>query len=230
MIIKTILISILLLNFIHCFAGEANLYNFDWIEKNEKVYIIQNKEFIKTKRVGLDLGFMQSDSSPFQSTRGVSAAIVYYFSEEYSIDLTYVQYLNSDNEDLDNLIDANNTKPLIRKINSAKLFHFNWIPFYGKINVFDKIFFLDAGLGFGFGKFSTQGNYKTFLIPNKKVEYVSEDDTGGSFKLFGKFHVSRRFNVTFDYGLKVVQTIKSPDQQKSLLYYNDLGLSFGVLF
>lgn len=213
-------------------AAENSLYDFKWLDEGEKVYVIQNKEHIKARSFAFDLSFIDSNSSPYQDSTGISAALVYYMSETWSIDLTYKQYQNSDSADLKNLLTAytNEVKPLIRRVDAAKLIHLNWIPFYGKINTFNKIFFFDWGLGFGIGQFDTAGNYQTFLVKNLSITFVEEVDTGFNFRSFVKFYTGEHLTLGFEYNLTGVQTILKQDESKEILYFNDIIASIGYLF
>lgn len=227
-----LLCLVLFLFNIQAFASNEGLYNFKWLDEDEKVYVIQNKEFVKDNTFGFDLSIIDSSSSPYQDTVGLSLGLVYYISDNYSLDFTYKQYSNSDSSDLKNLLSAydSEVKPIIRKIDSAMLFHFNWIPFYGKINIFDQILFFDWGLGIGFGQFQTQGNYKTFLVKNKTITFEQETDTGFNLKSYFKFYTKSRMTFGVEYNLSGVNTIKSPDETKEYLYFADIIGSVGYIF
>lgn len=214
------------------FASENSLYEFKWLDEDEKVYVIQNKEHVKSGHLGIDFSYIDSNSSPYQDTTGFSLTLVYYLSENWSLDLTYKQYSNSNSADLENLLNAysNEVKPLIRRVDTAKLLHINWIPFYGKINTFNKIFFFDWGLGLGFGQFDTAGNYKTFKQKNLSITLVEEQDTGFNFRSFVKFYLGENLTMGFEYNLSGVQTILKEDESKEVLYFNDIIGTIGYLF
>jgi outer membrane beta-barrel protein len=215
------------------FADEKSIYEFKWLDEGEKVFVIQNKEHVKAGSFAVDASFIDSDSSPYQDTSGYMLALTYYISENWSIDLTYKQYNNSDSADLDNLINANASsgiKPIIRKINTAKIIHLNWIPFYGKINTFNEIFFFDWGLGLGLGQFDTEGNYKTFSNKNILITFEKEVDTGFNFRSFVKFYSKSNFTMGFEYNLTGVNTIKDPNAKVDTLFYTDIIGSIGYLF
>jgi outer membrane beta-barrel protein len=213
-------------------AAESSLYDFKWLDDNEKVYVIQNKEHIKAGGLGFDLSLMDSNSSPYQDTFGFSAALTYYFSENWSIDFTYKQYSNEDSADLENLVKAYNSevKPLIRRIDAAKLIHINWIPFYGKVNTFNKIFFFDWGFGLGMGQFDTAGNYETFNDQSKSITFKEEVDTGFNLKSYVKFFTLSGMTLGFEYNLTGVSTIRNKEGTKETLYFNDVMASVGYIF
>ena len=230
--IKKIIISILCMYSYQIYADEKSLYEFKWLDEGEKVYVIQNKEHIKAGGIGIDFSLIDNNSSPYQDTTGMSVALTYYLSENWSFDFTYKKYNNSDSADLTNLLNAYDTevKPLIRRIDAAKLVHINWIPFYGKINTFNKIFFFDWGLGLGYGQFDTAGNYETFLEESVSLTLKEEVDTGFNFRSFLKFYTRSSLTLGFEYNLTGVNTIKDKNGTKEILYFNDIMATIGFIF
>ena len=168
-------------------ANDKSFYGFKWLDDDETVYVIQNKEYPKAKRIGVDLSYVNSDSTAYQNTSGLVAALTYYFSEDYSLDLTYKMYTNSNNRDIDSLLNQNSIKPLVRVVDTATLVHFNWIPFYGKLNMLNKILYMDWGIGIGFGQFTTQSNYKTFEDKDVAFSLEPEDNVGITLEHFSNF-------------------------------------------
>ncbi|MBD64158.1 MAG: hypothetical protein CME62_03065 [Halobacteriovoraceae bacterium] len=217
-------------------ASEKSLYEFKWLDEDETVYVIQNKEHTKAGGIGVDLSFVDSASSPYQDTTGLIFGVTYYFSEMFSMDFTYKQYNNSNSGDLDNLLEAlladgeQEVKPILRIIENAKLIHFNWIPFYGKVNIFNRIFFFDWGLGVGVGQFDTKGNWETFNESNTRLTFESDTDTGFNFRSYVKFFTRSNITLGFEYNLTGVDTIRDPNGKKDILYYNDIIGTIGYLF
>ncbi len=214
----------------YSFAGQTSIYKFNWLDEDEKVFVIQNKEYVKSKRLGLDFNFLKSDSSAYQSTNGFTGAMAYYFNEEFSLDFTYKHYMNRDNVDYQNLKKAFPTttmSPLLRKIDSAMLVHLNWIPFYGKINTFNSIYYFDVGMGLGLGQFKTSSNYKTYQTASEA--YEQEANSGFDGRVFFKFHFTQNFNFGFEYSYTGLKAIMSADKKETMIYYNDLMIGIGFL-
>lgn len=212
-------------------ADDKSLYDFKWLDDGEKVYVIQNKEYTKAGRLGIDLSLVDSDSSPFQDTTGFVGSVAYYLSETLSIDFTYKLYSNDDSGDLNNLLNqiGDGIVPIIRKINSATLVHVNWIPFYGKINTFNRIFFFDWGVGVGLGRFQTEGNWETF-DQNVGLEFSEDQDMGFNLRSFAKFYTRQNFTFGIEYNLTGVDTIKDPNGKSSYLFFADIMGSVGYIF
>lgn len=214
------------------YSDDTSLYEFKWLDEGETVYVIQNKEHVKANSIGIDLSFIDSNSSPYQDSSGFLASVTYYFSERWSMDFTFKKYNNENSDDLTNLLsaDTNQVKPLVRRIDAAKLVHLNWIPFYGKINTFNKIFFFDWGLGVGVGQFDYSVNNETFLQKTIKFNLVEQTDTGFNFRSFLKFFTKSGMTMGFEYNLSGVNTIKSADGATELLFFNDILGTVGYIF
>jgi outer membrane beta-barrel protein len=229
---KGIIIAIFgLIISVQTYASKEDLYKFNWLDEDEVVYVLQNKEFPKDGRVGMDLFLYDSASSTYQSTLGFGLAISYSFSESWGIDVTYKSYSNSNNTDLENLLGlGDGTKPLIRKVDSAQLFHINWTPFYGKVNAFNQIFYLDWGIGIGGGQYATQTNYKTFEDKNVPLTFFEEGVAGFNFKTFFRFYTSESFNFGLQYELAGFSAIIDSAGTEDFVMYNDLSFFMGYLF
>lgn len=214
------------------FANKSSLYKFNWLDDDEVVYVLQNKEFPKLSRMGIDFNIYDSASSNYQKTTALGFVAHYSFAENLSVDFTYKSYNNEDNNDLKNLLELgeSGTKPLIRKVDSAMLVHLNWTPFYGKVNTFNQIFYLDWGVGLGIGRFLTQTNYKTFEQQNEPITFITEDLSGFNFKTFFRFFTTDHYNFGIQYDLSGYTAIIDSQGTEELVKYNDLSFFVGYLF
>ena len=147
-------------------AAEDDFYDYQWLS-GEKVYVIQNKRYLKKFRFGLDLDGANNSLSPFQNSLHAGAKLNFHFSETIGIGLSYRKYWNSNSTDMDTLINELSTKPLVRKIDQSVGFEFVWYPFYGKINFFNEIGFFDWGFGLS-------GNY--LWMQNNALTFASTDE------------------------------------------------------
>lgn len=221
---------IFILGMSNSMADDKSFYGFKWLDDDETVYVIQNKEYPKSKRIGVDLSYVKSDNSAYQNTSGLIGAVTYYFNEDYSLDFTYKLYSNSNNRDLDSLLNDKDTKPLVRIIDSAMLVHFSWIPFYGKLNTLDKIIYMDWGVGGGFGKFTTKSNYKTFLDENVAFRLQPEENYGFNIRTFFKFYMTRQWNFGIEYHTTGVKAITSATLAEEVIFFNDILVTLGYMF
>jgi outer membrane beta-barrel protein len=213
------------------YASDEDLYKFNWLDEDEIVYVLQNKEYPKDNRLGVDFSVYDSASSTYQNTMGFGLSLIYNFSETFSMDVTYKAYNNENNQDLKNLQNqGSGIKPLIRKVETATLVHLNWIPFYGKVNAFNSIIYLDWGVGLGGGSFDTRTNYPTFEDTNVPITYIGESVTGFNAKTYIRFYTSKSFNFGLQYDLSGFNAIIDSQGTEGLIMYDDLSFFIGYLF
>ena len=74
-----------------------------------------------------------------------------------------------------------------------------WSPFYGKINVFNKIIYFDWSFGLGGGIIEGEDNAKT--VASRRNEDVYEDTSNAAIMLKNTFRIylSRLLSVSFEY-------------------------------
>jgi hypothetical protein len=148
------------------------------------------------------------------------------------LDFTYKKYSNTDSQDLKNLLEVNTnqTKPLLSSVEVANLIHFNWIPFYGKLNVFNQILYFDLGIGAGLGRFNTKSNRKTFNITNIPLTLEDETSNGLSTKIYFKFFTNKKLTFGFAYNLSAYRGITSYKGSEENNYYVDFLANVGYIF
>ena len=87
-------------------AGEKSLYDFLWLDPDKKVYVLQNKLYKKENTFYLDIGYLSNFTSKFQDTNGFNLKTGYYFHEEWGLEFFYNNYVNSNNDDYNNVWSA----------------------------------------------------------------------------------------------------------------------------
>lgn len=180
-------------------AGEKSLYDFLWLDPDKKVYVLQNKLYKKEKTFYADLGYIANFTSKFQDTRGVSAKVGYFLNEDWGVEVFYNQYMNSDNDDWRNVRKINNSDPFVRRFKNSMGAMAIWSPFYGKINTFNKIFYLDWSFGIGLAKASTESNKSTVATTFQDSVYESESYTALAWKTQVKFHLQENIHLSVEW-------------------------------
>ncbi|MBF0315998.1 MAG: outer membrane beta-barrel domain-containing protein [Oligoflexia bacterium] len=230
-IVMVIMIMMPLLTLEYLYAGEKSAYEFDWLEKKDIIFVLQNKEFPITKKFNTELKFIDSSgASVFQKTYGFEVMLSYYFSEVFGINAFYDRMNNSDSGALQNLAEVNNAKPFIRRFNSMFGLGVDWIPLYGKINAFNEIFYMNLGLGFAYNSIQAESNLKTFSRTNSTIHYEAESFTGYSSRFFFKFFFSRRWNIIYEYRYLYYSGQDSPAGPAKGFLVKDTSVGIGVLF
>lgn len=127
-------------------------YNFNWLDPEKKIYVLQNRRYLKANRLMLSGMVGTGFSNPYRTSYNLDPRIAYYFSEQFGVEVFYTFTVNSANSTFNALAGTNaNVLPVIREITGQYGASFHWVPWYAKINVFNKILYFDwyfsAGLG-----------------------------------------------------------------------------------
>lgn len=209
-------------------AGEENLYDFQWLDPDKAVYVLQNKLHPKEHTFYMDAGYVTNMTSAFQDTKGIMVNGGYHFHEEWAVEALYLGYTNNKNENYQNVEDLNGSVPFVRKPTRTLGAGLLWSPFYGKINTFNKIVYFDWSFGAGIAQVKTQSNLKSLNNSTVSDHYSSESYTGGYLRSTVKFHVNQNWHV----GVGWIGTYyKAPGpqnpKQDKLRSNNDMVFSIG---
>lgn len=122
---------------------EDDEYNFNWLDPDKKIYVLQNRKYLKAKRLMLSAMIGPGWSNPYKTTFNIDPRAAYYLSESFGIEVFYQFTMNKSNSTLEALERASTTVPIIREIKSQTGILLHWVPWYAKINVFNKILYFD---------------------------------------------------------------------------------------
>lgn len=133
-------------------------YNFNWLDPEKKIYVLQNRRYTKANRVMFSLMTGPGLSNSYRTAWNVDPRITYYFSEAFGIEAFYTFTFNKENNTYKALLNTTSglTNPLVRELKSELGFTAQWIPWYAKINVFNKILYFDWYFQGGMGQVDTQ--------------------------------------------------------------------------
>ena len=104
------------------------------------------------------------------------------------------------------------------------------LPFYGKINTLNKIFYFYWGIGAGVGNFQTRTNWETFDNKDVPVTYEKEEVFGFNTKTFVKFFLAENWNFGIEIDIYFFSAANDADGNKGMIVFNDTSLNFGYLF
>jgi len=212
-------------------AGEKDLYDFQWLDPDKSVYVLQNKIYPKNKSFYIDLGYIDGLSSEFQISSGMVLKAGYFFHEEWGIELAAANYTHTSNAAYESIKVINGTEPFIRRITKNTSLFVIWSPFYGKINTFNKIFYFDWSFGLGIGQMQAESNLSSVTNPGLPSSFDSESYNPIEFKTGVKFHINKKIHFGVEYLGHSIQagTAKHPGS-KEWTTLNDLVFSMGVSF
>ncbi|OFZ17318.1 MAG: hypothetical protein A2X86_02370 [Bdellovibrionales bacterium GWA2_49_15] len=178
-------------------SSERDLYDFRWLDQDKKVYVLQNKEYVKKGSFYGDFSLLKGISSDYQDTSGFQLRTGHYFTEEWAFELSFTDYNNKNNATFENLQRINGVVPFMRKIEQSYGGAVIWAPFYGKINTFNKIFYFDWYFGIGALAVKANSNAESAANPNSDA-FKDEEFVGAMAKTGVKFHASRNWHLALE--------------------------------
>jgi len=209
-------------------AGEESTYDFLWLDPDKAVYVLQNKIHKKENSIYMDVGYLTNLTSAFQDTRGVAVKAGYYFHEEWSVEMMYLGYSNSNNDNFRNVQLLKGGVPFVRRPDRTLGAGIVWSPFYGKINTFNQIVYFDWSFGAGYAQVTTKSNLKSVTSTSASDTYQSENNSGAYLKSAVKFHLNQNWHVGVEWVGTYYQAPgpKNPKQDK-IRSNNDLIFQLG---
>ncbi len=157
--------SLIFSNNVH--AGEADTYNFSWLDPDKEVFVLQNRKFRKSGRLHMYGGGGKALSGAFVDSTSLQGRLGYYFMEEFGFEIIYSRNSGKENETAANVRDngsGTGSRPFRRIVESYRGGMILWSPFYSKINTFNKIIYYDWIFGLGLGKVKESNNTNEFQV------------------------------------------------------------------
>lgn len=137
--------------------SQKDEYSFKWLDPEKKIYVLQNRKYLKANRPMLSVLGGPGLSNPYRTSYTVEPRISFYLSEQWGLEVTYGKTFNSENNTYQALKQASGTGvlPVVREINSQYGASVHWVPWYAKINVFNQILYFDWYFSGGAGTVQT---------------------------------------------------------------------------
>ena len=204
-------------------------YDFSWLDPDKKIYVVQNRKYLKGRHLELSLGGGYNLSGPYTDSTVILGRAGYFFNEDFGISFVGAAQSNGQNDTLTELKQTSSVFPNIRDVESFYGASFVWVPFYGKYNLFNTIFYVDWAWEPGVTSVSSRVNL-TFQNEVKDV-YQSTSHTGFFWGTGMKFFISRMFAVRLDmlalyYSAPVVRRgVVTAETSTNDNYFLTMGLS-----
>ena len=185
-------------------SEENDSYSFTWLDPDKKIYVVQNRKFIKENRLTIGLAGGQNFSSPFNDMTVFFPSATFFMSEQFGLRGFYLMARNTKTDLFKDAV-AISQRPLVRDLTSLWAAQVLWAPFYGKLNTFNEIIYFDWIFGLGFGRSVMevdQVSYHKKASPNEQYfanpRVVNENYTNlvGSVGL--RLYLSTNFSVQMD--------------------------------
>jgi len=132
-------------------------YSFSWLDPDKKIYVLQNRRYRKANRLMVTASVGTGLTIPYRTAYNLDPRIGYYLSDALGIEVFYQMTMNQKNTIFEALRLSNtNVWPQTREIQSQTGALVHWVPWYAKINVFNKILYFDWYFSGGVGVLNTK--------------------------------------------------------------------------
>lgn len=177
---------------------EKDEYDFSWLDPDKKIYVVQNRKFTKARKVEIALTGGVGLSEPYRQTKTVLPRFFYYINESFGLSVFAGFNTNKENDNSIVLRSSKfNINPIVRDVNSFYGASFLWLPFYGKINMFNKILYLDWHFEAGLNSVSTEMDLST--APTNPTSIITSTHTGFHWGTGQKFFITRNWAARLDF-------------------------------
>lgn len=178
--------------------AEQDEYDFSWLDPDKKIYVVQNRKFTKKNRLEVALSGGVGVGEPYRTRRTVMPRGIFYVNENWAVSGFMGFNSNSENGNVQALKDSGSSRiPAVRDVQSFVGGSLMWLPFYGKINMFNQIFYIDWHLEAGVGQASTEIDLNTRFGNASQIQESSH--MGFLWGTGWKFFITRNFGARLDF-------------------------------
>lgn len=217
-------------------ADEKSIYDFEWMDQDKQIYVLQNRLFEKNQSLILSLLGSRTMSNKFVDTYYGALKAGYYFNEDWGLEVVGGFGTGSENTTAKN-VRRQSAVPFYRQIDHYFGALINWSPLYGKFNAFDKIFYLDWYFGAGLTSVSTSDNRNEFAVSSDRSK-TKDSHMGGIWQTGLLFYLSSNWMIRFEFqGIHFQADLISKDSgsanqntDKTFFHHYDLNLGLAVKF
>lgn len=165
-----------------------------WAAKDTDFSVVQNRTYAKDNRFFLSLGYGPLVNDAYSYGRMTNAALGYYFSERWGMELAYELGSLKKNDSVQALEQFNGLRPNYNKFKDYKSLNFIWVPFYSKTSFIDRsIMYFDMQFAVGLGQMAYEMQVdETQGLPTQKTTM------GYNFDFTQQLFFSEHFAVRLD--------------------------------
>lgn len=177
---------------------EPGEFQFNWLDPDKKIYVLQNRKYLKTNRLLFSVLGGTGLSDAYRNVLNADGRVSFYFSEGWGLEFFYRRSYHSENTTYKALVSTNtNIFPIIREIDAEYGGTLHWVPWYAKINVFNSILYFDWYFAGG------AGTLESVAIQPQGVGASSQVITPQNlFAIFAgtghQYHVTQSFTIRLD--------------------------------
>ncbi len=179
-------------------ASSGDEYSFKWLDPDKKIYVLQNRRFLKANHLSLSALGGPGLSNSYRTSLNVSGRAAWFFSEAFGVEGFYTQGFNSENNTFYALKrSAPNALPVVREVRGQAGALLVFAPWYAKINVFNQILYFDWYFNAGAGVLTSA--LDTRSSSSASPTYQTESRTALYVGTGHLFHVSDSWDVRWDF-------------------------------
>lgn len=173
-------------------------YSFHWLDPDKKIYVLQNRKYLKSNHLLLSVLGGTGVSNSYRDVLSLDGRASYSFSEAWGFEFFYRGSNHYENNTYKALVHTQmNIFPVIREIDAEYGGMLQWFPWYAKINVFNSILYFDWYFSAG------AGQLESVAIQPSNVGATSQTVTPQNFfALYAgtghQYHLSQSFTVRLD--------------------------------
>lgn len=172
-------------------------YNFSWLDPEKKIYVLQNRKYVKTGHPIVSVMGGGSMSNPYRNILSVDGRFAYYMSEWLGVEVFYTNFLSAPNTTIQALAIASpNALPSVREIRSQMGGMIHFVPWYAKINVFNSILYFDWYFGAGLASLSSFVDTNT--VASSPANFVQQTLPGLCLSTGNEYYLSQSFIFRWD--------------------------------
>lgn len=215
-----------------CFSGTNSEIEFDWLDPDKKVYVLQNRKFRKNGRFGIGLKGGITTSGAFVDNFFVQIRPSFYFKEDFGFQLIYSKNFGDTNDRFENVLSTSQIEAFYRRVDQYIAGLISWSPFYSKINTFNQVFYIDWILGAGIASVTDEHNGER-VSNTGNLDSISENSLGIAWDFQAKLYLTKNSSLTFGYtGIHYQSDLWGRSGvEKSQFFHNyDLGLGLNLMF
>lgn len=208
--------------------AEEQEYNFNWLDPDKKIYVLQNRRYEKSGKIMISALVGPGLSNPFRDVVSIEPRIAYYLNETWGVEVFYgMQSYKANNTEKAVRAASPTSFPLVRETKSQFGALVHYVPWYAKINVFNQILYFDWYFSGGLGQLATE-------LVEKDTTASAETRTAKSLTGFfigtgHQYHLSKMFTVRLDLTAAFYQAPLLGTSGASTLFSNyTFGAGLGV--
>lgn len=175
---------------------ERDEYDFSWLDPEKNIYVVQNRKFPKAQHFEIGTGYGVGIGETYRKQRQWNYRATYYFTEHWGVSGFGFSNFNSENDDFLTLR-GQGTFPAVRDTTQYVGGSVVWLPFYGKINLFNQIFYIDWHFDLGIGSATTEIDLNTRATGSALIETANY--SAFHWGTGWKFFIDRRWGARIDF-------------------------------